>query len=57
MRYKEIKEGGMFDNYEKRQVLRCSPVPGDPVRLWGDGSFIAYPQQSGVPYNFERIDE
>lgn len=53
----KITEQEIYDYYEKGDTLKIGSKHGNPVEFHGDGTFTAYPDQSGTPFCFEPIKE
>lgn len=53
----KISESGVYSNYEKGDKIKCQKKLGkNPFIEFKGGTFTIYPNQSGVPYYFERIE-
>lgn len=51
----KITESEIYDYYVKGDILKIGSKHGNPVEFWDDGTFIVYPDQSGIPFHFQGV--
>ena len=52
----KISEAGVFDMHSAGDKIKVGTGTGNPLKDTGDGTFVVYLMQAGVPYYFEPME-